>query len=72
MALNIDKLAKLTGHTPLTIREGIKQGLLPVGAAIKTKENASRYTYVLYDAKVKEYFGLTDEDIENCKIGGKS
>lgn len=65
---NIKELAKATGYDELTIRVGLQQGLLPFGAAIRSKNSPpygtpfragiTRHTNVYYPKKIEEYFGI--------------
>ena len=64
--MTVDELAKLTGHTPLTIRAGLQQGLFPFGVAYKTDENNKRYKYIIYDKKAREYFDLPEPPKEEA------
>ena len=64
--MRVNDLYKLTGICPQTIRVGLQQQLFPFGTAFKLPGN-KKYTYVLYPEKVKEYFGLTEEDLKKLK-----
>ena len=49
------EVAEALGVSPQSVRIGLQRGELPFGSAIKT---SSKYTYVIYPQKVKEYIGL--------------
>lgn len=53
--MKIKDIAKLLGISPQSLRLGLQRGELPFGSAIKT---SSKYTYVIYDKKLKEYLDL--------------
>ena len=42
----------MRGLSPQTLRLGLQRNQFPFGTAIKT---SSKYTYVIYDKKLKEY-----------------
>lgn len=53
--VTVNDVAARLGCSPQTVRLGLQRGELPFGAAIKT---SSKYTYVIYADKLKEYIGL--------------
>lgn len=53
--MKVVEVAKLLGLSPQTIRLGLQRGELPFGSAVKT---SSKYTYVIYEKKLKEYLDL--------------
>lgn len=55
--LTIEGVAKLTGETKKTLREGLQNGCLPFGVAFKTKPEHRDFDYVFYPAKLAEYIG---------------
>lgn len=71
-AIRINKLAEVTGYSALTLRLGLQLNKFPFGTAFKSDESNGKYTYVLYPAKVKEYFGLTDAELKMCEGGKKN
>lgn len=48
----VNDVAERLGVAPQTVRLGLQRGELPFGTAIKT---SSKYTYVIYPEKLKEY-----------------
>lgn len=50
----IETASKL-GISPQSLRLGLQRGELPFGSAIKT---SNRFTYVIYEKKLKEFLDL--------------
>lgn len=50
--LTINDVSLMLGISPQTLRLGLQRNQFPFGVAIKT---SSKYTYVIYDKKLKEY-----------------
>lgn len=50
--LNINEVSSMLGISPQTLRLGLQRNQFPFGTAIKT---SNRYTYIIYDKKLKEY-----------------
>lgn len=55
--ITVNQVAKLLNCSPLSIRIGLQRGDLPFGTAIKT---SSKYTYVIYEKKLKEYVNINE------------
>ena len=55
--LSVKGVAKLTGETEKTIRDGMKNGVFPFGVAFKTKPTNRDFEFVFYPAKLAEYIG---------------
>lgn len=53
--MKINEVALMLGVSPQTLRLGLQRGELPFGSAIKT---SSKYTYIIYEKKLKEYLDL--------------
>lgn len=53
--ITISEVADALGCSPQSIRLGLQRGELPFGSAIKT---SSKYTYVIYEKKLKEFIDL--------------
>ena len=53
--ITVNDVAARLGCSPQTVRLGLQRGELPFGAAIKT---SSKYTYIIYADKLKDYIGL--------------
>lgn len=53
--LTVNDVAARLGCSPQTVRLGLQRGELPFGSAIKT---SSKYTYVIYPDKLKEFIEL--------------
>lgn len=53
--LTVNDVAAHLGCSPQTVRLGLQRGELPFGTAIKT---SSKYTYIIYSEKLKEYINL--------------
>lgn len=53
--ITVNDVAEALGVSPQSVRIGLQRGLLPFGSAIKT---SSKYTYVIYEKKLKEYIDL--------------
>lgn len=51
----INDVAAALNVSPQSIRLGLQRGELPFGSAIKT---SSKYTYIIYEKKLKEYMDL--------------
>ncbi len=60
--ITVQRTAELMGVTPLTIRIGIINGELPIGAAIHTGKQ--RTNYHISPAKLAEYLGITVEQVK--------
>lgn len=60
--MKINEVASILGISPQTLRLGLQRNQFPFGTAIKT---SSKYTYVIYDKKLKEYI---DEEKTQFKI----
>ena len=52
--LTVNEIAARLGCSPQTVRLGLQRGELPFGTAIKT---SSKYTYVIFPEKLKEFIG---------------
>lgn len=50
--LTINDVSSMLGISPQTLRLGLQRKEFPFGTAIKT---SNRYTYIIYDKKLKEY-----------------
>ena len=50
-------VASWQGCSVETLREALKQGVIPYGTGFKPSGN-ERYIYLLYPAKVREHLGL--------------
>lgn len=48
------ELASLLGMSESSLRVGLQMGVFPFGTAFK-QGDSTRFTYVIYDNKVKEY-----------------
>lgn len=59
--MKINEVATLLGISPQTLRLGLQRGELPFGSAIKT---SSKYTYIIYEKKLKEYLDLCDYQMD--------
>lgn len=53
--ITVNDVAEALGVSPQSVRIGLQRGLLPFGSAIKT---SSKYTYVIYEKKLKEYIDI--------------
>lgn len=51
----ITEIATALNVSPQSIRLGLQRGELPFGSAVKTSD---RYTYIIYEKKLKEYLDL--------------
>ena len=56
-----ETLAKIWGCSPQSIRIGMQTGQLPIGQAIMVNKN---YTYIVFFEKVREFMGVTREQLE--------
>lgn len=52
--MNVEEVAKLMNKSPQFIRVCLQRGLLPFGTATKMP-NSNKYTYVIFENKLKEY-----------------
>lgn len=52
--VTVNDVAKKLGKSPQFVRICLQRGLLPFGTATKLP-NSSRWTYVIFPEKVKEY-----------------
>ena len=50
--LKVNDVAQMLGISPQSLRLGLQRDQFPFGVAIKT---SNRYTYVIYEKKLKEY-----------------
>ena len=55
--LTVAGVAKLTGETEKTIRDGMKNGIFPFGVAFKTSPEHRDFEFVFFPAKLAEYIG---------------
>lgn len=53
--ITVNDVADALGCSPQSVRIGLQRGSLPFGSAIKT---SSKYTYVIYEKKLKEFIDL--------------
>lgn len=53
--ITINEIAAALNVSPQSIRLGLQRGELPFGSAVKTSD---RYTYIIYEKKLKEYLDL--------------
>ena len=53
--ITVNDVADALGCSPQSVRIGLQHGALPFGSAIKT---SSKYTYVIYEKKLKEFIDL--------------
>lgn len=58
-ANQMERIAKVLGVNPQTVRKGLEQGCFPFGTAVKCEK---RYSYIFFPEKVKEFLGV---EIEN-------
>ena len=57
---DMERIAKVLGVNPQTVRKGLEQGCYPFGTAVKCDKS---YSYQFFPQKVKEYLGVNlDED----------
>lgn len=61
--ITVKRAAKLTGLSELTVREGIKCGVLEFGRAIPSK-SGKHHTMHISPAKLAEYLGLPIEKVK--------
>lgn len=52
---DMEKIAKVLGVNPQTVRKGLEQGCYPFGTAVKCNKS---YSYQFFPMKVKEYLGI--------------
>lgn len=60
--ITVADVAKLTGDSELTIREGIRQGYFDFGAE-KKKEGNSKGKFLIYPAMLAEHLGITASEL---------
>lgn len=53
--LSVKGVAEMLGCTELTVQVFLQKGLFPFGVAFKTKPGNTKYTYVIYPAKLEEF-----------------
>jgi hypothetical protein len=53
--ITVNEVADALGVSPQSVRIGLQRGMLPFGSAVKT---SSKYTYIIYEKKLKEYIDL--------------
>ena len=53
--ITINDIAAALKVSPQSIRIGLQRGELPFGSAVKT---SSKYTYIIYEKKLKEFLDL--------------
>ena len=59
--MTVEQAAKITGHSPQTIREGLKLGIFEFGTAFQ-RPNSTRYTYTIYPEKVYALYGKGEKE----------
>lgn len=64
--VTIKRVSELTGLSPLSVRYGIEQGSLPIGAAIKTSK--FRTNFYVSPIKLANYLGITVEQVRGEKL----
>ncbi|MBQ2743434.1 MAG: hypothetical protein IJF32_11605 [Oscillospiraceae bacterium] len=60
--ITVRDVAKLTGKSELTIREGIKQEYFEFGCAMKLPGSV-KWNFTIIPAKVAEFIGITVEEL---------
>ena len=60
--VTVADVAKLTGLSELTIREGIRQEYFDFGAE-KKKEGNTRGQFLIYPAMLAEHLGITTKEL---------
>lgn len=53
--LSTKAVAEMLGCEELTVRVFLQMGLFPFGVAFKTKPENTKFTYVIYPAKLEEF-----------------
>lgn len=53
--LSVKGVAEMLGCTELTVQVFLQKGLFPFGTAFKTKPENTKYTYVIFPAKLEEF-----------------
>lgn len=61
--MTINDVAKALGKSPETIRMGLQLGVYPFGSAFK-RPGKKRWNYTLYPEIVKQYIGVSDEEVQ--------
>lgn len=61
MGNTVENTARRIGMRPQALREWLKTGTCPIGTAY-IPPDSTHYTYVIYPAKVDEYFGRESND----------
>ena len=56
---DMERVAKVLGVNPQTVRKGLEQGCFPFGTAVKCDK---RYSYIFFPEKVKEFLGVEMEN----------
>lgn len=59
--ITVKRVSELTGMNVLTIRNGIEQGRLPIGSAIKNGDNRT-YFYICPN-RLAEYLRISVEEV---------
>lgn len=63
--MKVKEVAEMLGTTVETVRVGLQQGMFPFGVAIKKNPENSRYVYIIFPEKVREYVGVKNEEISH-------
>lgn len=53
--LSIKAVAEMLGCEELTVRVFLQMGKLPFGVAFKTRSENTKYSYIIFPAKLEEY-----------------
>lgn len=61
--LSTKGVARLLGCDQLTVQVFLQLGLLPFGVAFKTRPESTKYTYVIFPAKLEEYLVEREEEV---------
>ncbi|MBQ6945393.1 MAG: hypothetical protein IJN43_13860 [Ruminococcus sp.] len=54
--MKVEDVARMSGHSPQTIRLGLRLGIFDFGTAFK-REGSENFTYIIYPEKVYELYG---------------
>lgn len=59
--VSVKEAAEILGIHPNLVREGMRQGTLPIGSVI---ENEKNYSYLIYEEKIRRFLhgGVNDRE----------
>lgn len=58
-----DTFAKIINHSATWVRVSMQRGLLPIGIAMKMKDNSKRWSYDIRPTLAAQYLGISIDEL---------